>query len=534
MKNNTRTLRAATQATVIALAFATASIGAPAAFADEPEPETNVPAAAPVSSLDANHDVTFTIHKRVNADNQRKPDGTAADESNIGGKPIAGVEFTIQKINKDITKQSEFNEVAAMTPEVAAENVTGDAIKKTTGTDGVATWTKSVDNIGVGAYLVTETKAPKGVSKARPFIVFLPMTNPDGSGWNYNVVAYPKNSKIEASKSLADKNAERANAGDTFDYQIDTARPTADTAKKNQYISYFAVEDTLPEEVVLADGTTAEKKVRVTVGDTDYTIDDDFKVQKEGAKVTVVFTNAGLKKLMAAAPDSKVKVLIPVTVQKVGATDGKAFNTASVVFDVKDITDPANPDSDDDNPKNPGKDDGDVPTKPEDPGTGTTNEVPARWANLVIKKVGEDDKVLPGATFNVYRCTDASSLIGEKLTIDGKDAWTTNDQGVATVESVRVPDNQEGGGVDFKYCLVETQAPEGYELLVNPVVVEMTATSVDKDEDKTSQEAEVVNLKSTSSKLPSTGGAGVGLLMALGASILGLGAFAAKRASRKS
>ncbi|MCX7492011.1 SpaH/EbpB family LPXTG-anchored major pilin [Corynebacterium sp. P5875] len=531
MKNNTRTLRAATQATVIALAFATASIGAPAAFADEPEPETNTPAAAPVSSLDADHDVTFTIHKRVNADTLGKRDGTA--NNGVGGEPLKGVHFTIQKINRDITKQSEFNKVAGMTPEVAADNVTGPAIEKTTNDNGVATWTKA-DGIGVGAYLVTETTAPKGVSKARPFIVFLPMTNPEGSGWNYDVVAYPKNSKIEASKSLADEKAQRANAGDTFDYQIDTARPTADTAKNNQYISYFAVEDTLPEEVVLADGTTAEKKVRVTVGDTDYTIDDDFKVQKEGAKVTVVFTNAGLKKLMAAAPDSKVKVLIPVTVQKVGATDGKAFNTASVVFDVKDITDPANPDSDDDNPKNPGKDDGDVPTKPEDPGTGTTNEVPARWANLVIKKVGEDDKVLPGATFNVYRCTDASSLIGEKLTIDGKDAWTTNDQGVATVESVRVPDNQEGGGVDFKYCLVETQAPEGYELLVNPVVVEMTATSVDKDEDKTSQEAEVVNLKSTSSKLPSTGGAGVGLLMALGASILGLGAFAAKRASRKS
>ncbi|MBI8999647.1 SpaH/EbpB family LPXTG-anchored major pilin [Corynebacterium sp. CCM 9185] len=518
MQNNKRALRAATQAIVVAMAVTTASIGAPAALAVR----------TAQAQIDATHDVSLTIKKRVNA--YTKNDPTGKEDTNVGGTPLAGVTFELRKIRADINTAAGFKAAAALTPE-SADTTGSTPITKTTGSDGTVVFSNT-DLSGVGAYVVTETDAPEGVVKTDPFIVFLPMTDPANlNSWNYDVVAYPKNTRTTVTKEIVD--GQDANAGDIIKYKITTARPPFD--KNRSYLSYFAFEDQLPDELKLTN--TDANKVVVKIGTTTLTESDDYVVKSpvsstagKSQDVAVEFTNAGLIKLRDAGDDDEVSVLLPATVQKIGTFDGKTANEGTVSYKVKPISDPSNPGGDSDDPANPTNPGSIVPNKPTDPAGGTSPKVPARWANIKINKVSEDATKLAGAEFKLYRCTDASTFMSTALTVGGQSSWTTEgSEGSILIESVRVP---ESGS--YKYCLEEVKAPEGHELLVEPIVVEVTDTTVDSGTEQKTIEKSITNLKSTSSKLPATGGAGVGLLMALGASILGLGAFAAKRSSRKS
>ncbi|MCK7637347.1 SpaH/EbpB family LPXTG-anchored major pilin [Corynebacterium sp. P7202] len=526
MKNNTRTLRAATQATVVSLAFTAAAIGAPAAFAVG-DTATTAATNAYSSGIDANHDVSLTINKRLNANTTNNP--TGKEDPNVDGEKLGGVTFSIQKINADITTKEGFQAAANMTPADAEGNLTGDVYTDTTTSEGVATFSTDKNSITPGAYLVKETDAPEGVVKGDDFIVFLPMTDPEGSGWNYDVVAYPKNTKMDVTKEIT--GGENANAGDILEYTLTTKRPPFDKARS--YLTFFAFEDSLPDELRLKNEDP--NKVVVKIGDTALVEGTDYVVTKpqsttagKGEDVAVTFTNAGLVKLRDADDNTVVSAVLPVEVQKVAEgdnpSDGKAVNTGTASYKLKEIADPGNTDSDPENPEN--KDQDEAPEKPTDTTSGESPEVPSRWANITINKTaeGSNDK-LTGAEFKVFRCTDKDNYLSEALTIGGESSWTT-DAGAATIKSVIVP----AEGQDFKYCLEEVKAPEGYELLVEPIVVDVTTIG----DDATSVDADITNIKSTSSKLPSTGGAGVGLLMALGALIVGAGAFAAKRSSRKS
>ncbi|MCK7677706.1 SpaH/EbpB family LPXTG-anchored major pilin [Corynebacterium sp. CCM 9186] len=521
MKSNTRALRVATQATIVSLAFATAAIGAPAALAVEDT------VTAYSSGIDADHEVSLTINKRLNASTKNDPNGK--EDPAVTGEKLGGVTFSIQKINVDITTKAGFQAAATMTPETAAGNVTGAVYTETTTSEGVATFSTDKDTITPGAYLVKETDAPEGVVKGDDFIVFLPMTEPDGSGWNYDVVAYPKNTKMDVTKEIT--GGENANAGDILEYTLTTKRPPFDKARS--YLTFFAFEDSLPDELRLKN--EEPNKVVVKIGDTELVEGTDYVVTKpqsttagKSEDVAVTFTNAGLVKLRNADADTVVSAVLPVEVQKVdegdNPSDGKAVNTGTASYKLQEIADPDNTDSDPENPEN--KPEGEAPEKPTGTTSGESPEVPSRWANIKINKTAEGsaDK-LTGAEFKIFRCTDKDNYLSEALTVGGESSWTT-DAGAATIKSVIVPPT----GQDFKYCLEEVKAPKGYELLVEPIVVDVTTIG----DDATSVDADITNIKSTSSKLPSTGGAGVGLLMALGALIVGAGAFAAKRSSRKS
>ncbi|UWE70217.1 LPXTG cell wall anchor domain-containing protein [Corynebacterium diphtheriae bv. gravis] len=114
------------------------------------------------------------------------------------------------------------------------------------------------------------------------------------------------------------------------------------------------------------------------------------------------------------------------------------------------------------------------------------------------------------------------------------------------------------------YCLIETKAPKGKELLAQAEEFSLTTDQVEqKTYDKQWKKAdgtvtktekvtyghrtyknasltvgkhggEVVNLDDTTPQLPLTGGAGVGILAAIGAAIIGAGAWFARRNSAES
>lgn len=51
-----------------------------------------------------------------------------------------------------------------------------------------------MDRLELGCYLILETAAPSNVEvRSSNFVVPIPMTNRDGTGWIYDITAYPKN-----------------------------------------------------------------------------------------------------------------------------------------------------------------------------------------------------------------------------------------------------------------------------------------------------------------------------------------------------
>lgn len=211
-------------------------------------------------TIDTNQKGTLTINKY---------EGT--DENTSKDKPLAGVEFTIWKvadIEQDTSPSSnvgfKFVPVSTLTSLTAddfksdktkADEYTSDiynkvlkklnaskevengtlanGIKKSTVIDETGKASAKFTDLDLGLYLVQETKAPSQiVNKTANFLVSVPMTNENGTAWNYDVVAEPKNAAVYAGINLikkgttikADGTSEKVNlAGVKFVLQ---SRPT--------------------------------------------------------------------------------------------------------------------------------------------------------------------------------------------------------------------------------------------------------------------------------------------------------------------
>lgn len=184
-------------------------------------------------TIDTNQKGTLTINKY---------EGT--DENTSKDKPLAGVEFTIWKvadIEQDTSPSSnvgfKFVPVSTLTSLTAddfksdktkADEYTSDiynkvlkklnaskevengtlanGIKKFTVIDETGKASAKFTDLDLGLYLVQETKAPSQiVNKTANFLVSVPMTNENGTAWNYDVVAEPKNAAVYAGINLIKK-----------------------------------------------------------------------------------------------------------------------------------------------------------------------------------------------------------------------------------------------------------------------------------------------------------------------------------------
>lgn len=184
-------------------------------------------------TIDTNQKGTLTINKY---------EGT--DENTSKDKPLAGVEFTIWKvadIEQDTSPSSnvgfKFVPVSTLTSLTAddfksdktkADEYTSDiynkvlkklnaskevengtlanGIKKSTVIDETGKASAKFTDLDLGLYLVQETKAPSQiVNKTANFLVSVPMTNENGTAWNYDVVAEPKNAAVYAGINLIKK-----------------------------------------------------------------------------------------------------------------------------------------------------------------------------------------------------------------------------------------------------------------------------------------------------------------------------------------
>lgn len=489
MNKISRTARSVAFAAIAGLAL---GVSAPGALAQEnPGAEQG---AVNKANIDFTKKGSITLYKKKGAETANR--ATGKEMAGVPGEALSGVTYKITKLNYDLQ-----NGDWATFPKTAADakvHETDPTVERTTGDGGKVAF----ENLDLGIYLVEETKTPAGIVAGAPFIVSVPMVNEASDAWNYDVVAYPKNTETKTEKAVkdADKHIQ-----DAYTYTINADAPTFGTDKT---LKKFVFSDKLDTRLEF-DKVTEVKAGDVVLTEGDYTI--DAPAAGNTNTLTVTLTDQGLAKVASGA---KMSLTFAVKRKEVGDTT-ELKNQGTVIFN--------NPNTDKD-----------VENK--------TNEVVTYHGKLkVVKKDGKEaGKVLQGAEFELYRCASAQDKLENPLTVNGVDKWTTGEDGTITIDGLHVTDFADNAQVTDvkKFCLKETKAPAGYALPEKNITeIDFTRDNIAKTgelkgDDKVTLVSEIENIKRDTPNLPMTGGAGVGILAAIGAAIVAAGAWFARRTAR--
>ncbi|QHO90326.1 fimbrial protein [Actinomyces sp. 432] len=493
------------------------------------------------ATIDANATSTLTIHKLSQTESNGTSAGNGLEDSSATGDPVSGVTFTVTKLNFDLTTQAGWQALADLngSAAAAADYKTSTVYTDTTNGSGLATFS----DLPVGAYLVSESSTPANVTPAEDFIVTLPMTDPtDQAAWNYDVHVYPKNSIVDSKKEVSDVTS--PSVGDTVTYTIKADVPKLDVAG-GATIKNYQIVDPLDPRLDYSDTTVSmigEGAVSLAEG-TDYSI-----VSAAGADgktyVTVTFTEAGRKKIAEARDagdaSTQVQVVINAVVKEISSGSSAISNEAYLIpNDSQTSWDPERPTPD-------------VPGEPSD-------EVNSYFGKVAITKTGTDNAEAAkyaGAQFQVYQCTPtgasqggvvkradagikgdaltATEVVGGTATAETA-TFTTGSDGTVTIDGLQTNDfinNADVASPDW-YCLVETKAPEGYELQNGVITFQVLKANVIANTDADGNvlaytlDVTVTDVPSNAGfRLPLTGANGIlfvtvaGILLVAGAVLL--------------
>lgn len=489
--------------------------------------------------------VQLNINKYLGTATGQANDGTA---QSVTLPTIQGVKFNVFQVfydagrtrAVDLTTNSGMQDAGAisghtLTPaEVAAGSFTvngttyylGSGTQVTTGADGVATFTKAD---GQGLYVVSEQVAPaydvvadgktvssSTLSPSSPFLVMLPMTNPDTlNSWMYDVYVYPKNQADTIVKTVADKGTQFGGTGDhQVAYTLETSITDGMTAAQ---MATYRITDQLDSRLAFGSATVVldgDGDAGTTGDRTALVQGTDYTLSSTGGKVVIDMTSAGLTKLAQAnTANAAASVFTTLNATTTGAIgDGSLENQASFIPNQSWL---------DNNPGSAGT---------------PSNEITSQFGAIQVHKTAANTgNVLSGAGFTVYddpnndgtcatdELTSANVLYPEA---------TTGADGNVTFTGLQLSNFYNGvtqTGLQY-YCLVETTAPDGYNL--NPEPVAFTVTNAGTTDVKS---ITVVNeLANLGNSLPFTGGQGLASLSIGGALLIlgGLGYYASSSRRR--
>ena len=479
--------------------------------------------------LDATRTGSITIHKLVKDDTNGTTAGNGLEDATATGTPLDGATFTVEKLtNVDLTTQAGWEKLAGYNGNVDTAKADGveDAGEKTTAGGGLATFS----GLKLGAYVVTETETPAGYVGAKPFIITVPMTHPtELNKWVYDVHAYPKNSKAGIEKTVAD--ADTPAIGSAISYTIKSDIPAAEA------LDYYDVGDQYDKRVELPEAGVTLKLINGKTGEVALVKDTDYKlISATGTDGktkfwTAEFTAAGRQKLLDNRKDDTTKVQMDLsgTVKDKVEADGLFKNKAILLPNA---------------PSNGWKPNSGTVPPPDYP----NSEVVSKFGKVKITKVSSVDATakLKDAEFEVYKGTPTTkptanfesvdATLDKKLSPAGKTTYETDDNGEVTIDGLRNNDweNNEAVANPGYYCLVETKAPEGFELQTRPIAFQILQTNSKADNEYTLATTVKDVPKNGGFNLPLTGAAGIGVLIGAGALLVGgSGAIALANKRRK-
>ncbi|AMA01291.1 SpaH/EbpB family LPXTG-anchored major pilin [Corynebacterium glutamicum] len=526
MKKNHKRISAAVLSLALGFTIAGAPMLAPVASAQQV-----TITAGQASTVNENAAVTLTIQKRLG-------------EVNNAPNGIADVPFQVQKLNTgSLATLAGWEDVLALqtklqtTGLVAADFDPSYDEEITTNPSGnIQIVTGGANDAGgdftVGAYLVTE-KAFGNYTVADPFIVTLP--HAEGNSWNYEQTVTPKNQLVEVDKTVSDAGV---HLGANIAYTISASIPAED-------LTSLAIIDDLPDELGAAQSIVVKTFGAIDPLDdielilnTDYTPDP---VDGDGNQLTIELTPAGLTKLNNLRPGNPNLVLQVTFSAKVVELPGNGVISNDVIINYPNQSI-------------------DTSSDPNDPNDGSET----RFGSLSITKTDQaDDSELEGAVFELWRCqpagTNGWAVIGDKLPIINDPAvvdsatydnyvnnthggtvpttFSTDVDGEATVYGVQTFDFVNGeylpSGTDSQICLVEVEAPTGYNLIPEPIPVTDYVDSSHQSPDFYNMTANIENIKNDDLvNLPETGGNGTMAMIAAGVLVAAAGGAAAVRGNR--
>ena len=476
--------------------------------------------------------------------------GTAAQET-------AGTAGKTEGVEKTVTGSPIPNSVFEIYLQ-AADGTIGDTATATgtTGTDGKVTFTKTgTDNAGEklaqGRYTVkNKTKGTGQTAALADFDVDLPMTTVADTGFIYNVYVYPK-TPMDTSKPTVTKQVAKAGSGNfgqsTDEYTLNsgfsTWKITSDTLPTTiKSYKTFTFTDVIDERLtpntssVVVKYLDAADAEQTMTAETDYTATwSKVKVGEEDKydKVVVALTATGIAKL-EAGKSVFFTYTTTINTAKAGAVAQIIGN--HVVLDYKNSADstgkvdntPNRTDDDTFNPDDPTDwPDTDVPnpdydpTKPDDP---TTNPptITIKTPSNPGDTPGTDDPYVWTGKIEGLKTDNAATpapLAGAEFTLYTDDACTTQAAGTTVVTSAADGTFSFVGLEANTYYLLETKAPAGYELNGTATKIEIVSP-LTEGQTATKAPAVKVTIKDIpSTKLPVTGGMGVGMFALLGAAL---------------
>ncbi|MDR0482206.1 MAG: SpaH/EbpB family LPXTG-anchored major pilin [Cellulomonadaceae bacterium] len=526
---------------------------------------------APLASADPLVDPTLTGTLVVT---KYKATGTVSNSTGAQATPaptnapLGGVEFTVSRVESweggaiDLSTEAGWNTAADLAAAFDATSGTlpGDAVLATTapalqvGTTDGATGVVSFLSLPLGLYYVQENNTPAGVVPSIPFLVTLPMTSPDGSGWmverdgdgnatNYIVYTYPKNDVVTLNKTV---NANAAiTAGGTLTYTVTGAIPVNEDPDGNaEPITGYVITDTLDSAL-----STNRDNVAVSIvagdGTTTPLTPDDYVIDVTGKTVTVTLSVDGRNKLKALAQETlddhldlgyyQVQVTIAATVASTYA-GGTLTNTATLFPDQAAVNS----------------------------GTGlNSNTVTTYYGGVVITKTDDSQAPLAGAQFQVFASETNASAVSNPLsalpaTGAATDTFTSAADGTVVIQGLlynpastneshdtttygpsctTTPNDGTAARTGTQYWVVETQAPTGYELQTDPIAVCIVAALVSPNGDdltSTPSDITVINYPHNAGfELPATGEMASRILLICGVvAILGAVSFYVIRTKR--
>lgn len=160
--------------------------------------------------------VEFTVYKVANIEQ------STGITTEFKMEPVDALKKAAQNTSEtiEITSKTTYENIKPIIEKALKADDDADQLKpaappaKTSGVDSKA-GTVTFNNLQVGVYLVVETEAPAQiVNKTANFLVSIPMVNAEGTGWEYNIVAEPKNTPVYGGVTLCKYGK---TAGDTGD-----------------------------------------------------------------------------------------------------------------------------------------------------------------------------------------------------------------------------------------------------------------------------------------------------------------------------